>query len=88
MPFMIMTLIKLQCLLLKKCYLDPTAYIYWRTQYGRGGGPIHSKYYRCNGYIENRLSQCISYNETGSRTHSNDVGISCRYGMYRRIRSI
>ena len=33
--------------------LTPTAYnTTWRNRYGRGGGPIHSKYYL---YVENRL---------------------------------
>ena len=65
------------------CIFDPTAYRVWRSRYYGSGGGIHSKYYRCNGYVENRLSQCVSYNEIGSRTHSDDVGIYCYYGTYK-----
>ena len=46
------------------------------THYGRGGGPIHPKYFQCTG-TEARLSQCKSYSETLPRTHSDDAGMSC-----------
>ena len=58
----------------------PTAYGTWRTKYGTGGGPLHTKYYECTGN-EKRFSECDSYNETISRTHNDDVGIYCRPGM-------
>ena len=57
-----------------------TAYSSTTTSFGRGGGPIHSKYFYCTG-TEERLSQCESRNETVSRSHSSDVGMYCTLGM-------
>ena len=57
-----------------------TAFYDWYNYYGRGGGPIHPKYFKCAGTDE-RLSQCESHNTTITLTHDDDIGIYCRPGM-------
>ena len=47
--------------------------------YINGGGPRHSKYYRCIG-SEQRLSDCDSYTDTTVRTSYSDVGMDCNAG--------
>ena len=46
-----------------------------------GGGPRHSKYYRCTG-LEQRLSDCDNYTDTTIRTQNSDVAIGCNYGEH------
>ena len=56
-------------------YSDPYRY------YGRGGGPIHPKFFECKG-TEERLAQCKIHNTTIVSTHSDDIGIYCGSGIY------
>ena len=61
-------------------FYDPSGYSNYRLYYINGGGPRHSKYYRCTG-IEQRLSDCENYTDTSVRTqYNNDVGVSCYTG--------
>ena len=53
---------------------------YYYPSNGYGGGPRHSKYFRCTG-SELRLSECQSFNETSLRSVGNDVRIECYSGM-------
>ena len=48
--------------------------------YINGGGPRHSKYYRCTG-LEQRLSDCDSFTDTTVRTSVySDAGMDCNAG--------
>ena len=62
--------------------METAGYYYnsYLSTYGRGGGPIHQKYFVCGG-AEQDLSQCNSYNITTPQSHDYDVGIGCS-GMY------
>ena len=59
-----------------------TGYVYCcgHDRFGSGGGPIHQKVIQCTGK-EQRLSQCIIYNDTMMRSHFEDVGIRCYTGV-------
>ena len=58
---------------------DLTGYYDYRDTYINGGGPRHSKYYRCD-RTEQRLSDCDNYNDTNFRYEHNDVGMYCALG--------
>ena len=61
-------------------FLAPQFSWSWLRSYGTGGGPRHSKYFKCSG-SELRLSECESFNETVSRSSRFDVAIECHTGM-------
>ena len=58
-----------------------TGYLDYVDIYIAGGGPRHSKYYRCTG-SEQRLSDCDYYTETNMSYGEIDAGMDCNLGKY------